>query len=531
MEELNYKLAELRDTVKKIRKEIKSFQDKESIQKRTNTLNNKIFRHSSYSKKYPNNESNKRIMKKYFKLSLKEKSIQDYPNATNQNKNKYINGYDFKEIMTPQQLNKSNNRSKIRNSENNINYFNSKKNNRIITNTEKNSNDSNFYKKDYLSITDINNKNNKINIDSCMNQNLFKYMTARHKENSRYKKKINESQNNKNKMTYSNNDLKKYIFEDFFIKNINRKNKKKLLYNEYNNYNSINDNSSFVNNKKHLINRTKNISFSELLNINKKKSKYDKNIINNSLFQFNNNKLNIKKSKKMNVNKNNSFNYKITVNSNLNQINNHKDFEKSNQKLNIPKNDYYSKSYRPSIINNNVSYIPNSQKMPTKEYNSTQKYFNYNKKNKIVPINNTINYISNNNDDINIYNEENSQNNFNKNELKKIIGNYSIGDLYIKAKLFEKCGQKHFNSFVDNYCDSGDLISNLKNYKNYLEQIMEEENHYKKQINLCQKLCKRIFKLINRQKINDIIKEVQEKFFQNKEDNNFIIDELKSFIH
>ena len=127
MEELNYKLAELRDTVKKIRKEIKSFQDKESIQKRTNTLNNKIFRHSSYSKKYPNNESNKRIMKKYFKLSLKEKSIQDYPNATNQNKNKYINGYDFKEIMTPQQLNKSNNRSKIRNSDNNINYFNSKK--------------------------------------------------------------------------------------------------------------------------------------------------------------------------------------------------------------------------------------------------------------------------------------------------------------------------------------------------------------------------------------------------------------------
>ena len=119
----------------------------------------------------------------------------------------------------------------------------------------------------------------------------------------------------------------------------------------------------------------------------------------------------------------------------------------------------------------------------------------------------------------------------NKNELKKIIGNYSIGDLYIKAKLFEKCGQKNFNSFVDNYCDSGDLISNLKNYKNYLEQIMEEENHYKKQINLCQKLCKRIFKLINPKKINDIIKEVQEKFFQNKEDNNFIIDELKSFIH
>ena len=54
MEDLNYKLAGLRDTVTKIKNEIKSFEENESknFKKRANTLSNKIFRPSSFSKNY-----------------------------------------------------------------------------------------------------------------------------------------------------------------------------------------------------------------------------------------------------------------------------------------------------------------------------------------------------------------------------------------------------------------------------------------------------------------------------------------------
>ena len=54
MEDLNNKLAGLRDTVKKIKKEIKSFEENESknIQNRAGTLSNKIYRPLSYSKKF-----------------------------------------------------------------------------------------------------------------------------------------------------------------------------------------------------------------------------------------------------------------------------------------------------------------------------------------------------------------------------------------------------------------------------------------------------------------------------------------------
>ena len=57
MENLNYKLAGLRDTVKKIKREIKSFEENESknIQKRTNTVSNKLFRPlSNFKKALPN---------------------------------------------------------------------------------------------------------------------------------------------------------------------------------------------------------------------------------------------------------------------------------------------------------------------------------------------------------------------------------------------------------------------------------------------------------------------------------------------
>ena len=74
MENLNNKLADLRTTVKKIKKEIKSFEENETknIKKRTNTLINKIFRPLIYSKKVSFNKLNRKLIKNYFKLSLKK---------------------------------------------------------------------------------------------------------------------------------------------------------------------------------------------------------------------------------------------------------------------------------------------------------------------------------------------------------------------------------------------------------------------------------------------------------------------------
>ena len=47
-------------------------------------------------------------------------------------------------------------------------------------------------------------------------------------------------------------------------------------------------------------------------------------------------------------------------------------------------------------------------------------------------MNNTINNIPNNKD-IDIYFESNEQKDFNKNKIKEIIDDYSIGDLYLKT--------------------------------------------------------------------------------------------------
>ena len=114
MEDLNNKLAGLRATVKKIKKEIKSFEENETknVKKRTNTLANNIFRPSSYSKKVSFNKLNKKLMKNYFKLSLKEKNFHQNKRNTigNENNNK------FKEKMTPapQKINKNTNTPQIR---------------------------------------------------------------------------------------------------------------------------------------------------------------------------------------------------------------------------------------------------------------------------------------------------------------------------------------------------------------------------------------------------------------------------------
>ena len=497
MEDLNNKLAGLRDTVKKIKKEIKSFEENESknIQNRAGTLSNKIYRPLSYSKKIPFNRLNKKLMKNYFKLSLKEQNNNNKQLINNKkNKNIKINNNDFKEIMTPQNFKKKINRAKLYSNNTNSRIFNNKYNNNY------NSDENNLYEKNYLVMTDINNINNKT--DSCMNKNIYNFLSTRNKNYSWEKKEKNKNNKiDKNINTYSNNDFKKNIFLDYFTKNKN--NKKKFLYNENNNYNTSQNNNE---NNEIFFNNTNN-------NLNMRQSLLNDNSINNSLIHTENNIFNIKKNKN-NINQNNSYNGRIKLITNPN---------KSNKTIYKKKNYNYG-TFRTNFINNDNNKnnygnnLFNLKDYSNNVYNMTQEFFNYNKKPKIFPTNNTINYISNKNDISLILRDE--EINKDKNKIKEIIENYSIGDLYIKAKLFEKCGQDNFNYFVNNFCESNNLINNLKKYKNYLIKIKEEENQYKKQINIYQKLCKKLMELMNPNQINDIINEIQD--IENQEENIFL---------
>ena len=535
MEDLNYKLAGLRDTVKKIKKEIMSFEENESknIKKRTNTLSNKVFRPSSYTKKQSINKLNKRLMKNYFKLSLKERKFyENKKNRENKDKNNIV-----KEIMTPIQLNKNENKQLKE-------IVKSFKNNKI-SNNGANSKDINLYKNN--TITDINTNNNS---QYNMNNLFVKYMSTRNKDYYKESSDINNNEGNqidKVIMTYSNNDLRKKIIK-YSIKNKNKEQiyNDDLLYNTYNN-NNTNNNENFykhINNSAHFNikknnnknNRTKNINISNLLKINKIEDQSYSNINtnNNNLFHFNNS-INIKKKPKKNINKNHSYNCKTKVNSNFtpnyNTDNNIKKTNK-NPKIKYTKNDYHcGNSFRTHLNNNEGSYLYgnklyNYQTNLHRDYNSTQRFFNYNTKPKIFPMNNTINYISNKKD-IDLYFDNDEKENFNKNKLKNIIGDYSIGDLYLKAKLFEKCGEHNFNNFCNNYCETNDVINNLNKYKKYLIKIKEEENQYKRQINVYQKLCKKIMKKMNPNQINNIIGEIEENFIGNHEDDQYYIEQIK----
>ena len=528
MEDLNNKLAGLRATVKKIKKEIKSFEENETknVKKRTNTLTNNIFRPSSYSKKVSFNKLNKKLMKNYFKLSLKEKNFHQNKRNTigNDNNNK------FKEIMTPapQKINKKTNIPQIRDITKNSKSFKNNKNNI--------NNGGNLNK--YLAITDINNINNKSNIKNI----LFKNMTTRNKDYLKEKKDINNNKINQIDniiMAYSNNDLKKNNFNNYSFKyKENEQNDKfNFLYNTYNNHNTNNNeyiyknknNSAQFNIKKFNRNRIKNISISNLLNINKldDQSYSNENTDNNNLFLFNNSLI-IKKKQKKNINKNYSYNFKTNFTHNNTNDNN------KNQKLKYTKNDYHCGNHRTQLINNDEGYIYgnnlfNFKNYFRKDYNSNQEVLSYNKKQKLFPMNNTINCIPNNKD-IDIYVENNEQKHFNKNTIKEIIGDNSIGDLNLKAKLFEKCGENNFNNFCNNFCETNNIIDNLNKYKEYLIKIKEEDNQYKRQINIYQKLCKRILLLMNPNQINDIIGEIEENFIENPEDDKYIIEQIKSIL-
>ena len=143
-------------------------------------------------------------------------------------------------------------------------------------------------------------------------------------------------------------------------------------------------------------------------------------------------------------------------------------------------------------------------------------------------MNNTINYHSKNSSDID-FDLGKGEKIINKKKVRKILRQNPIGDIYIKAKLFEKCGQKNFKNYVHNFCDLNGSINNLKKYKKYLIKLREEENQNKKQINIYQKLCKRILESMNPQEINKIIGEIQNNFIENENDN-YIIEQIKSIL-
>ena len=540
MDALNNKLAGLRDTVKKIKNEIKSFEENESKnfeQRRINTVSNKIARPSSFSKKIPMNKLNKKLMKNYFKFSLKEQN--QFCNAnTNRNSVKTNNNSKniYKNILSPQNFSKNNPMSRTSKKLNN--RINSKK---IISNNGGNDNES---KIKYLLITDLNNMNNMTSENennSCMNKNLFKHLTTNQREYSRKKSGINENKIDEIEkliMTYSNNDnLKKNIYINNFINSKNKlaSNKKDMIYNEYNSFNSNkeNDYKNINNSAYYNVERTninKNIDIKDLLNINndiEDKTNFNKNF-NQSLFQFNGSKLSTTNNSKKTVNKNNSFIGKIKAVQNYTQIANLKKSFKNNN--NLSKNDFISNSFRGTFFQNNENLLHDKDLFEQyKNYNETCKNFNLSlRPTNLIPMNNTINYHSKNSSDID-FDLGKGEKIINKKKVRKILRQNPIGDIYIKAKLFEKCGQKNFKNYVHNFCDLNGSINNLKKYKKYLIKLREEENQNKKQINIYQKLCKRILESMNPQEINKIIGEIQNNFIENENDN-YIIEQIKSIL-
>ena len=539
MEEFNNKLAGLRDTVKKIKNEIISFEENESKnleERRVNTVSNKIFRPSSFSKKIPMNKLNKRLMKNYFKFSLKEQNL--FINAnSHRNYNNNNNKNSYKNILTPQNFNKNNNMNRA--SKNFNKRINRKK---IITNNGGNDNES---QNKYLALTDLNNMTNITNENennSSTNKNLFKHITTKQREYSRQKRGLNENKIDEIQkiiMTYSNNEnLKNNIYNNYFIncKNKNGFNKKEMIYNEYNNFNSNKENEyKNINNSAYYNIQTtstnKNIDIKDLLNLNNEiesKNNFNEKIFNQSLFQINGSKLIKKNNSKKTVNKNNSFIGKDKVVPNYIQIANIKKSIKNSK--NFSKNDIISDSVRGTFFQNNENLLHDKDLFEQyKNYNETCQNFNFSlRPTNFIPMNNTINYHSSNNSTIEFDIDKNEKV-INIKKIRKVLRHNSIGDIYIKAKLFEKCGEKNFKNYVSNYCDSNDSINNLKKYKKYLIQLREEENQNKKQIKIYQKLCKRILESMDTQEINNIIGQIQNNFIENENDN-YIIEQIKSIL-
>ena len=529
MEDLNNKLAGLKDTVKKIKNEIKSFEENESknFEQRTiNAVTNKIFLPSNYSKEIPINKLNRALLRNYFKFPSKEQNqFSNTINNTNtfrNNKNIKNNKNSYRTIMSPQNLGKNIHMNRI------SKKFSKMINRKIIDNNGGNNNES---KIKYLGPNDLNNMNKYLTIDiennSCINKNVLKPIPSKQKEFTRQKSGLNENkidEIDKIIMTYSNNgNLKKNIINDYFSysKNKNGFNKKDMLYNEYNNFNTHNGkNNKNISKSAHLsVQRTstnRNIDIKDMINLNNDNEKQN---FNGSLFQFNGSKLSTK---------NNSFNDKLKVIPNCTKINNIKKSSKDNK--NFSRNDTNPNSSRNTFILNNEFFLYDDKELLDKHKNFNETYQNFNfglRPTNFIPMNNAINYLSNDSsEDVDLNNKEKV---INKKKIRKILGKSSIGDIYLKAKLFEKCGENNFGNYVSEYCDTNNSINNLKKYKKFIAQLKEEEIQDKKLINVYQRLCKKIIELLNPQEINEIVGEIQNNFVENENDN-YIIEEIKSIL-
>ena len=538
MEDLNNKLAGLKDTVKKIKNEIKSFEENESknFEQRTiNAVTNKIFLPSNYSKEIPINKLNRALLRNYFKFPSKEQNqFSNTINNTNtfrNNKNIKNNKNSYRTIMSPQNLGKNIHMNRI------SKKFSKMINRKIIDNNGGNNNES---KIKYLGPNDLNNMNKYLTIDiennSCINKNVLKHIPSKQKEFTRQKSGLNENkidEIDKIIMTYSNNgNLKKNIINDYFSysKNKNGFNKKDMLYNEYNNFNTHNGkNNKNISKSAHLsVQRTstnRNIDIKDMINLNNDNEKQN---FNGSLFQFNGSKLSTKNNSKKNTNKNNSFNDKLKVIPNCTKINNIKKSSKDNK--NFSRNDTNPNSSRNTFILNNEFFLYDDKELLDKHKNFNETYQNFNfglRPTNFIPMNNAINYLSNDSsEDFDLNNKEKV---INKKKIRKILGKSSIGDIYLKAKLFEKCGENNFGNYVHEYCDTNNSINNLKKYKKFIAQLKEEEIQDKKLINVYQRLCKKIIELLNPQEINEIVGEIQNNFVENENDN-YIIEEIKSIL-
>jgi hypothetical protein len=438
------------------------------------------------------------------------------------------NKNNYKTIMTPQILGKNIHMNRI------SKKFNNKINRNIISS---NGGHDKKNKIKCLDLTNSNNVNNFMTIDnknnSDINKNLFKHLSSKQKEYSRQKSGLNENkidEIDKIIMTYSNNgNLKKNIINDYFSysKNKNGFNKKDMLYNEYNNFNTHNGkNNKNISKSAHLsVQRTstnRNIDIKDMINLNNDNEKQN---FNGSLFQFNGSKLSTKNNSKKNTNKNNSFNDKLKVIPNCTKINNIKKSSKDNK--NFSRNDTNPNSSRNTFILNNEFFLYDDKEMLDKHKNFNETYQNFNfglRPTNFIPMNNTINYLSN--DSSEDFYLNNNEKIINKKRIKKILGKSSIGDICLKAKLFEKCGENNFKNYIHIYCDTNNTISNLKKYKKFLVQLKQEENQDKKLINIYQKLCKKIIGLMNPKEINEIVSEIQNNFIEYENDN-YIIDQIK----
>ena len=470
MEELNYKIENLRSTLNKIKNEITSTKEKdhEVLTRRSekNSSSYKIFRPSSYNKNQNQHKTSQNFKpsRNYFQFSQKEKS-----------------------------------------------YFNSKKNVEKINLEKENFNHQKKYEETSI-------RNNKIN-PKFLNQNLVKYISEQPNKDS------------KNKTT-TKNSIKKTNHKrinDYFILNYNKNHKKENIKNNKNglycrNFSNENlRNSNMFPYNYNINNNTYNELFlgknqnNKSCSINKfaKLFQYKKN--NNSSSDLSNIKKYFNQSIDSKIRKVNSSRNDNRINDNY--INSHTDYiSQVNFPVAILDKSIFDLSEEEKSSNrnnkNNINIFSNDIYYGNKRDNCSNKF---NKKCEIK-LNNPFKRKNQNTNYLR----------FEEELIKQNENNDSIDDVYSKAKLFNKYGYKNYKKYLE-YFGGEDTVDNLKKYKNYIINIKEEENNFMKQINIYKTFCKKFIEVMTNDEVKDIIGEAKEKFARNNS-NNYIHKDLDNFL-